>query len=232
MMNYSLYNYNHNPALANYYTQNNIEKYTIKVNGMGIINAEPDMAVINIGVVTESKDLQSAQKENALKSTALVSELYKMNIPRKDISTAVYNIEPQYDYIEGKQVFKGYRVTNIFNVKISELLKVGEIIDRSVASGANKINSIKFTLSNPSIYYNKALTLAVRDASLKAKEIGETLGVEVNSIPSSIVELSSNQLYEEAPTMKVLSAATPIEPGQITVTAKIEAVFNYHNYST
>lgn len=202
--------------------------YKMNINGKGSVMAEPDIAVVSLGVMTENKELKAAQKENAEKSTEVLNSLINNGIEEKDIKTETYTVSPEYDYIEGKQVFRGYKVTHIFKVTIKDLKKVGEIIDGAVASGANIVNNISFTISNPSMYYKKALNLAIDDAIKKAKSVEENLKITINSIPVSINEegqgptpMAEKVLYS-AP-----SVATPIKEGQIEITANIKAVFVY-----
>ena len=109
--------------------------------------------------------LEKAQSENTAKINAVINSLYKMDIPRQDISTAFFDIQPQYDYIEGRQVFRGYRVTNILSLTIKDFSIIGEIIDTATANGANRVEDINFSVENPSAYYRQALDLAVRNAS-------------------------------------------------------------------
>ncbi|WP_034868173.1 SIMPL domain-containing protein [Clostridium lundense] len=208
----------------------NIKKGRIKVNGIGVVKTQPNIAIISLGVVTENKNLEVAQGENAEISTKVINGLKDMGIPNKDISTKNYTIEPQYDYVEGKQIFRGYKVTNILNVTIRDINRVGEIIDTSVKNGVNVIDNIKFTIDNMSTYYSKALNLAVKDAMRKAVEIGNTLKVNVNEIPTSIVEESYEEIIPQATMVKMYSSSTPIMPGEINITAKIESIFNYSSY--
>ncbi len=223
IMNCSVFN----PNLPYFNMEQNIRKGIMKINGVGIVKTEPDIAIVNLGVMTQNKNLEVSQKENAEKTTAVINDLLHMNISKKDISTSNYTIEPEYDFVEGKQLFRGYRVTNILNINIRELNNVGEIIDSAVSSGANIVNSIRFTVENPSLYYNKALRLAVKDAILKAKEIGNTLGVSIDETPCKVVEESTTNVFEGTSTLKTFSAVTPIISGELKITAKINAVFNY-----
>lgn len=219
---------------SNFYNSNTSYFYTkkgsIKVKGIGIVKAQPNIAIVSLGVITENKNLEIAQRENAEISTQVINGLRDMGISDKDISTMSYTIEPQYDYVEGKQIFRNYNVTNILSVTIRDIEKVGEIIDTSVRNGVNTVNNIKFTVDNMSIYYNKALNLAVKDAVRKAVEIGNTLKINVNRIPSSIVEESYEEIIPEATTVKMYASFTPIMPGEIKITAKIEGTFNYNPY--
>jgi uncharacterized protein YggE len=217
MMNYGFTN----PNLCT------VQKRTMRVNGSGTVKAEPEIATINLGVVTENMSLEAAQRENALKTTAVIDSLTNMNIARKDISTASFDIQPQYDYIEGKQEFRGYRVTHILSVTVRELSKIGSIIDSATASGANRVDSVSFSVENPTEYYNRALSLAVRSASEKAKELSYDFGVQLDPIPVKVREQSSVTLPEEPQAMKLMASPTPILPGQIEITARIEVVFEF-----
>jgi uncharacterized protein YggE len=217
MMNYGYYNS----------TPCSSQQKVLKVNGSGTVKAQPNIAIINLGVITEDMSLQTAQKENAVKTNSVLDSLYKMNIPKRDISTAVFDIQPQYDYVEGKQEFRGYRVTNILSVTIRDLTMVGEVIDTATANGANRVDNIRFTIEDPSLYYNRALTLAVRSATEKAKQLANDFGVQLSPIPHKITEESSVSITEDSPTMKLAASPTPILPGQLDITARIEVTFEY-----
>lgn len=217
MMNYSCYN----PKMC--MLNNNL----MKINGVGTVKAIPDMAVINLGIVTEGISLKAAQEENAAKTTAVINMLYEMGIPKKQIRTSNYSIEPQYDYVQGKQIFKGYQVTNILSVTTTNLMDIGKIIDNATSSGANRIENISFSLTDTSVHYKRALNLAVNDAILKGIEIGTTLGVLVNKIPCSILEAGSAAALTENTMFKATAESTPILSGQLDITARIEAIFKY-----
>jgi uncharacterized protein YggE len=46
------------------------KKGYIKVTGVGTVKAVPDTAIINLGIVTENTVLETARRENALKTAA------------------------------------------------------------------------------------------------------------------------------------------------------------------
>ncbi|MDP4091417.1 MAG: SIMPL domain-containing protein, partial [Bacillota bacterium] len=165
-------------------------KGVIKVIGAGSIRVEPDIALINLGVITEDMSLEKAQAENAARSISMLGSLYRLTIPKKDIQTLIYDIQPQYDFVEGRQVFRGYRVTNILTVTIRDKNSVGRVIDTATANGANRVENIRFEAENPSVYYKKALDTAVKDAAAKAREIGYSLGVQINPVPFRVSEIT------------------------------------------
>lgn len=218
MMNYPFYNYDAMKVKE--------EEGKITVVGSGTVRVIPDTAIINIGVVTEGSNLQEVQQENAVTTTKVVNSLLSFNIPRENIQTSFYNIEPRYDYKDGTQIFTGYRVTNMLTVKVKNLNDIGAIIDSTVKSGANRIDNITFTVENPSAFYNEALRLAVKNAEIKALTIANTLKVQLIKTPIKVTEESPIVPINEYSMVKA-SSETPVLPGQITITAKITAIYEY-----
>lgn len=212
------------------YSNANLYKgiYNMNIEGEGRISVSPDTAIISVGIVTENKELKIAQNENSRKTNNVINSLKGMEIKDKDIKTESYNIYPEYDYIDGKQVFRGYKVVNNLRVTIRDIQKTGEVIDKAVESGANVVNSISFTLANKSKYYNIALNNAVKNAIGKSRNLGDTLGVLVDKIPLNIYEESYNQGFTTSQSLlKTADALTPIESGQIEIIAKIRCIFSY-----
>ena len=214
-----------------YYPRTNENEYKMNLNGKASVMIEPDIATAILGVETQNKELKVAQEENAMKSTQVINALMKMGIADKDIKTESYTINPEYDYVEGKQIFRDYKVTHTFRVTIKDLQKFGEIIDAAVASGANMVTNINFTVSNPSVYYRQALNLAIEDAIKKAKGIEEKLEIVLNKVPISITEESQRYTPVDGKYFAAFSAApayhTPIKEGQIEINASVRAVFVY-----
>ncbi len=199
----------------------------LKVEGTGHIKVQPDLAIVVLGVVTENKELKLAQEENTAKMNAVLRTLREMGIPSEDIQTQSYNITPQYDFIEGKQVLRGYRVEHLLEITIRDMSKIGAIIDTAVQNGANQVNSIRFSVGNPSVYYQQALNAAVDDALTKAGTLGRKLNIAVSQVPVQIVEMG----YEAGPIVPLMyqtaATTTPIQTGQIEITARIDAIFAY-----
>lgn len=200
----------------------------MKVGGKGIVKAEPDEASVVLGVVTENMQLENAQSENTQKMSNVIDSLTKLGIRREDIRTQSYQIQPQYDYINGEQVFRGYRVVHEVKVEISNINMVGVIIDEAVRAGANTVSDISFSVSNPQIYYEMALNQALSDAVAKAISIGTKMSVYVNPIPLKITEITAPGT---APIpymlLQAAGATTPIQPGLIEITAILEVEFAY-----
>lgn len=202
--------------------------YTMELQGEGSVMAIPDMAVLNLGVETIDMDLKAAQEENATKTQSIISALRRMGIEEKDIRTESYNIEKRYDYVEGRQIDKGYAVTNILEVTLRNIKQAGVVIDVAVDEGANIIRGITFEIEEPALYYQEALNLALDNAVQKAVTLGEQMKVQVFQVPIRITEESSGQVPIGPYYAMREDRATPIEPGQKEILARLKVLFAYY----
>lgn len=200
----------------------------ITVTGNGEVNVKASYAQLQIGVVTQGKDVSATQQENATIMNRVIQSILELNIPREDIQTAAYNITPNYDFIEGKQVFKGYEVSNAITVKVRNISEAGIIIDTAVRNGANRISSIQFKVENADVYYQQALNLALQNAQSKARTIAETMKLPLHIQPIEIVEenIAGPILYKSAALGNQL-VSTPIEQGQMAISATVSVKFQY-----
>ena len=200
----------------------------LKVFGKGTVSVKPDAAEVVLGVITENVQLEVAQEENAKITAQVINSIIEIGVLPKYIQTQNYNIRPNYDYINGKQIFRGYEVSNNLKVSIRNINSAGEIIDTAVKNGANTVSGITFIVSDQTRYYYEALRLATTDAQNKASVMANKLKVKLNIIPIQINEQDKGNVTPlGVMTFKQVSSATPIEAGENVITADIEAVFIY-----
>lgn len=196
---------------------------TMTLTGQGRVFAQPDLAVIRLGVQTIGSDLNMIQPENAQITQNVLDALKEAGI--ENIRTVQYTIDKLYDYENGTQIDRGFNVINLIEIRTDELDTVGRIIDTAVDAGANLIEMISFEASDPSIYYQQALNMAMMDAIEKARTLSRSLRLRTNLIPIKIVE-SGSVITPPLPYQREL-ASTPVIPGDITIEASLTAVFAY-----
>lgn len=202
----------------------------LTVTGEGNVSAVPDQAIITLGVITEDMNLSTAQKENAAKTSSVINALMSLGITQQDIQTSSYRIDPQYNYENGQQIFRGYRVEHQLTVKVKDISKTGQVIDQAVASGANSVSSILFTVSNPEAFYNQALTMAIQNAQQKAVVMARSLQVTLQPVPIAVQELSQPLPPRPVPFQAATlaqDAGTPIQPGENKITATVKIEYTY-----
>lgn len=215
-----------------YFTQTNAQSLPasciMTVTGNGKVVANASYVQLQIEVSTQGENVQQAQQENASIMNRVIQSILALSIPRENIQTATYSIAPLYDYVDGKQVFKGYEVTNAITVKVPDTNLVGVVIDTAVENGANRISSIQFKIDNGDVYYQQALSLALHNAQMKANTIAQTMQLSVHPQAIEIVEENENGpvLYKSM-AMADSSMVTPIEQGQLTISAAVRVTFQY-----
>lgn len=208
------------------------EKSTLNVNGKGEIKAKADVAFINIAVETTSKNAKSAVRENAVKTDSVIKKLKSMIGKDDKVQTTNYNLSPIYEYNKAsrKNFINGYRVSNEVIIETYDLKNIGNLIDATSALGANRINGPRFDISNREDYKRQALVKAVEDAKKTADVVANSAGVKVIKIlqisPSYHFPVPyRGRFAASAKDTMESSAPTPIEAGNLTVTANINIVY-------
>lgn len=202
----------------------------IRVIGEGTVDVQPDQADVIIGIITENKELVQAQRENAQISSAVMNALLALQIQREKIRTSDYSIFPQYDFLDGVQTFRTYKVEHRLTVTLSNMDQIGLVVDQAIESGANSILAVNFSATNKLNQEQQTLTLALHDATQKAVTIAQTLRVQLILPPVSIIEGIGmvnipEPLYTSMPMVKGVS--TTIQPGLLQVKATITAVYQF-----
>jgi uncharacterized protein YggE len=198
----------------------------ITVYGDAIVQAQPDTAILTISVVTQGRRAIDAQQDNAAKTDTLVQALKAAAGTGAEIKTSGYSVQPMRVYRENQPpTISGYEARNTVTVTLSDLKKVGPVIDASTQAGANDISGISFTLRQDRPARDRALQEATREAMSKAEVIASALRRKV----TRIVEVQEEgfvrppqPIYQaEAFMAKRDSVATPIEVGSLDITSRV-----------
>jgi uncharacterized protein YggE len=160
----------------------------ISVSGEGKVFARPNMAEINVGVIAESKNAVDALKTNSESMSALMKTLAGKGIADKDVLTASFNVSPQYRYDSqprsgsNRPTITGYSVNNQVHVRVRNLATLGDILDAVVENGANTVNGISFSISEPEPILDQARQKAVADARRKAELYALASGTKLGRV--------------------------------------------------
>ena len=104
----------------------------------------------------------------------------------KGTSTLGFSLYPNYEYVrEGNRDVRrlvGYRVNNGVWVVTTDLEKLGQLIDNTVAAGANVVSGISFSIQDTERLEGEALALAVKHARSKAEVLAGAAGGRITGI--------------------------------------------------
>ena len=201
---------------------------TIAVYGTGIIETEPNKAVVSLGVETQSDNVTEALAQNSEKMDAVIATLEQRGVPKESIETSYFSIYPVKDYERPGEGIVGYRVTNAITVELSDLDTVGHVIDTAITAGANRVTNVEFglTKAREQELRQQALRDACEDARTKADAIANGLGLKIVGVATAreggVYTNSYRDFdyvsYAEAP----MAVPTPIEPKEVSVSATIQ----------
>jgi len=205
-------------------TQQGVEG--IQVTGSGSVSGKPDVALLNLGVSTERASVTEAREEAAVAMQKVIDSLRANGVAENDIQTQHFSIQPQFDFIDGKQLLRGYRVTNMVSIKVRDLNKIGEAIDGAAAAGGDiiQVQSIRFTIDDPTELQAQARMKAMQDAQAKAQTLAQEGGVRLGK-PVSISEVigfSSPVSFGKAEEF----STTPIEAGELEVAVTVTVIYS------
>ena len=159
------------------------QQNTITIEGSGKITATPNIAVTDIGLVTEKADVAEAQAENSKKMNDLIAGLKKLDIAADDIKTTQYQVYPKYSYEEKRgSTITGYSVSQSVHVKIRDLNKISAVLAAVGSFGANQVSGIQFTIDEPKNLETEARAAAIEDAQDRAKILSKDLGVRLGKV--------------------------------------------------
>lgn len=219
----------------------------ISVTGASMAKVTPDTITVSFAIETQETTAQQAARANADIAVQVVDALEAAGVSEEEISTAQYSIFPVYEYREeqepcytqdgrtycppphGTQVLVGYRAVNSIAVESAKLDMAGQWIDAAVEAGANRVDSLYFSLSpeKQDEARNTLIPMAVQDAKNKAEIALEPLGVGItgvltvnlDSYPPIIYPKRGFEYASGSPT------TTPIIPGPQEVSATVHVTF-------
>jgi len=215
--------YNNNQEVAN----------RLDVSGSATVRADPDKIEIVVGADTKDLDAAVSQQANARIMNAVRNALYAKGLAASDLETTQYYVTPitEYNKTTGQYDQAGYETIQMIRIKSTNIDKAGEYIDVAVSAGANRVDSISFTLTDEKQVQlkNDALKKAGTNAHDKAASIASGLGLSVGKV----VRSSESSLYyypnirsaQESISSGTAPIPTQISPGQIEITATISVTY-------
>lgn len=222
------------PAMAQLEPPHPPRPATFVLSGEGSASATPDIAVLQSGVVSQSKTAREALDANTAAMQKLVDSLKAAGIEAKDIQTSGFSVQPRYVYSNprnnGEQEpprIVGYEVRNNLTVTVRDLSKLGAILDSAVTEGSNQINGLSFDISDKAALLNEARKKAYADAKARADLYAEAAGVKLGRLR----ELSEQggAFPPPRPMMRMEAQAAkadvPIERGEQEIQVNITATW-------
>jgi hypothetical protein len=190
--------------------------------GEGVVKRAPDRAWVAIAAESRARSPREAQKANADAMNAVMEKLKSLGFSGDAVRTTSYDLQPEFDYVDGRQKLRAYVARNAIEVRVDEMPRVGEVLDAAVGSGATTVRGVRFDLEDRDGAEREALTRAVADARARADAAASGAGVKIDRVVR--IEEQRASLPEPRPMMRTMmaqegmaAAEPPIAPGEMEI---------------
>jgi uncharacterized protein YggE len=204
---------------------------TISVSDFGSSPAPPDRAEITTGVQTQAETAGAALAANNEAVARVFRALAEHGVAERDRQTRNLQVGPVYEQIatstRGAPRVVAYQVTNQVRVVVRDLSKLGVLLDTMVKAGANRLDGVRFIVSDPSAALELARKAAIEDAKKRAALYIEATGARLGQV----LQISEGAIHMPGPMFaqfdraRTLAAEVPVAPGENEISAGVSVVF-------
>jgi uncharacterized protein YggE len=192
------------------------------------VEATPDVASFSTGVQTLAPTANEAVRQNNVQMASVIARLKKLGIADKDIQTTQISLNQQFDYADGRQVFRGFTASNTVSAKLRDLKKLPQFLDALASDGATNFNGPNFSVDDDSKLREAARDKAWDSAVKRANAIARKAGYA--NVRVLRVEEQSGEFGYPVPMIEMRAAdaagkSTPIAPGQIRIGSTMNFTF-------
>lgn len=210
-----------------------VSERSVTTSGQAHVRLAPDRAWVTVGIEARAEKPQEAQKRAAEVMNRIRTQLAALGIPDEGIRTVSFSVNADWDFANNRRRLRGYIVSNLVEVRIDDLTKVAEVLDRSIAAGGNAIHGVRWDLQNREKADRDALRQAVEDAKQRAEVAIAAAGARLGPV----LRITEHRMDSPRPMDMVMmrqAAApvappmpeTPISPGEIEIRATATVVFS------
>jgi uncharacterized protein len=206
-------------------TNNNFihtDRCGVTVIGSSVIRVSPDSASIVAAVSRSETEPKDAFASARTAANAVQEFLKEQGIRSFSSSRITLTQEYRPGQGESRNITLGYKARIGFNIKLSDLDRVEELVSGLIAHGANELVAVSYQTSLLQETRNDARRQAIAAAKEKAELYCHEAGVTIGRV------LGINDLLPTPPMPKSPSpaaASTLSDPEEITIAANVEMTF-------
>jgi uncharacterized protein YggE len=202
----------------------------VKVFGSAVLRVEPDIASLRFAVSRQAKQPKDAFQETHKAVKGVRAYLSKAGAAG-DVAASRVTLSRTFEYTGGRNQPTGYAARVAFNILLSDLARMEELLVGVVEAGANEIEAVEFRTTKLKEYRAEARRRAVAAGREKAENycraagvaLGEVVGIEdIN--PEMLRGSGEGHTSREAPSDDG-GPEGAFAPGSIVVGAAVSLVF-------
>ncbi len=212
------------PAAA----QSTAPQRQVSIQGEGQASAAPDEAVIGGGTQVQARTAKEAMDGNSAAMRQVQEALRQAGIAERDVATSALTLRPVIEQGSGNRPrVTGYTAGHRIDVRVRDLARLGDVLDRMVGAGANQIDGLQLTVSDWSAKVDEARIAAIADARRKAEALAKAAGARLGKVVS-ITEHGGAMpppMVRSAARSLSASGPTPVATGDQTFRLSVSVVW-------
>jgi uncharacterized protein YggE len=189
----------------------------------------PDTVVITLGVQTRGTEVGPAVAANNETAERVMKAVTDLGVSPDDVQTTYFSIWTQtgYDEFGNPTDVITYFVDNTVTVTLHDVSQLGKLLGDALAAGANSVQSLSYTVADPSAVLGPARSEALADAQQQAGQLAAESGVALGEI-LTIVESSGGQAPVPEPYAgQVTPAASDVPTAAGTIEYIVQLAVTY-----
>lgn len=201
----------------------------ITVSADGEVEADPDQATIDVGITATGESAEAVTDELATGAERLRGTFDDLGLPDENVEEGRYRVHPA----RGRET-SGFEGSHSFDVTLTDVARVGEVIDAAIEGGADDVGGVQFTLQaeTRSTLREDAIDAALENADAEAAHIADNCGVEITgttAVTTGDVQVHAVRTEAGDGTAGSAGGAPPteIDSDPVSVTASVTVTYSF-----
>lgn len=213
--------------------QVNRDNRTIAVSATQTVEADAEVAVVELGHHNYARTHDQAYEDNVRASDKIIRVLLGSGISKSSIDTEsiqLSRVDPERDWTKEQKAERQFEATQSWKIHVAAA-DAQKIVDLAVRAGANRVTGVDWQVKDPEALQAKASAAALAKARKLAESMATRLGAKLGELV-----YASNQtpvqrtLALYATTASVVAEAPPpphlkLLPKKVSQDATVYAVF-------
>jgi len=206
--------------------------HEVTAQGYGTIKAIPDVQEWALEVEFARPTMSEAVTETQKVVDAALKACAKAIPDSNDIQTLRIYTRKEYQWENGKNVFKGYAASQSIEIKLRDFSKTESLTEDLINAGVTSMNGPSFSHSKADSLHKEAMALAMVDAKTNAGRMCQSVNLKCDELVSAkenpIQESPAPMLFAKASNMDMGRAegtGLSVKPGIMSFSAAVEATY-------